>query len=448
MQRFIQSILCLMATALFISLMSVVPGKAQGPAPFGNGEQNVLRYAGETGLKNYFLFSLGAETGYDDNVLSNNAFRRGEGFVGISPRISFGEERKAVDFTVDYTPSFEIYQKTTGYNRLNHALGLNFDFRLSSHWRLKLRDNAIYANGIFQPNSGQSFLPGQGPPTSLNPNIYTPLARQLGNESRLDLIYQKSYRTSLSLSGGYLLSQYTNVSTGPQSLLNTRGWYSGLQYTYRLSKRTTLGTQYLLNNYTFEKQSRAIVHSVYFSLAHQFSPTVALQIFAGPQYSRQTSLATNLLPFPVGPVTGGSIFSDSWNTAAGGTLTKQAGKTALALSAQRVTSNGGGLLALVTSNVATFDVRRRLARRWDASIDLMDSYQTQIVGLSVAKGVIRSQQASASLDHSLAKGLTMRFYYSYLHQRTQGSVVYLANVDRNHASVGIFYDLGKFPLGR
>jgi hypothetical protein len=452
MQRHLQFVPGEIKVLLLVGLLRSMTAYAQtqGPAPFGNGEQPTLRYAGETGLKNFFLVNVGAESGYDDNVLNNNAYgRRGEGFVGFSPRIAFGEERRAYNFIVDYSPSLEVYQRTKGYNRLNHSLGLDFGFRPGSHVLLRLRDNTSYLNGIFQPNSGQSFITGLGSPTNLNPYIYVPLARQFINESRLDLTYQKSYRTSFTLSGGYMLSEYTNVSAGaPLGLLGTRGWFSGLQYSFRLSKRTTFGIQYLLNNYTFKGYSRGIVNGVFFSVAHQFSPTLALQVFAGPQYARQSFQAGSAFPLPPGIGAGTSTFSDSWNTAAGGTLTKQAGKTALAISVERVTSNGSGLASLLNSNTATFDVRRRLPRRWEVGLDLMASYQTQIAGPSVSEGIIRSQLGSASLSRTLAKGLLMRLSYSYLHQRAQGGVVYLADADRNRASLGIFYDLGRFPLGR
>ena len=74
--------------------------------------------------------------------------------------------------------------------------------------------------------------------------------------------------------------------------------------------------------------------------------------------------------------------------------------------------------------------------------------QSSAFGPGVANAILRNQRASLTLGHALTKTLTARLTYSYLRQRSQGPVLYLANVDRNRASLGIFYDFGKFSLGR
>ncbi len=419
----------------------------QGPSSYGNGEQPQLSYAGESRPRNLLFLSLASETAYDDNVFNSNTLRRRDLTFEFGPRIAFLQQRRHLSFGLDYQPYFRVYRRTEQFNELNHAVGLDMSYRLGPQFTLRLRDSFAYRTGIFQPRSSQEFIPALGSPTSLNQTVFTPLARQQENTARLDAIYKRSARTSFTLFGGFQRRDFKGEASSGQNLFNTRGVSGGLQYLYRLSVHSTLGMIYLFQSLKFGNGGRLLTHSPLASFAWRLSPGVALEVFAGPQYTRLHDRATLVLPFlgsNFTPTT--DIFQTEWNWAAGGTITKRTDKTVLSFSAQRMVTDGGGLLTFVTSSVVDMGLRRRLTRRWDAVWDL-NGTRTDALGLRFAGSSIASQTVRFSLEHSLTESLTARVTYNLIRPRTVGPAALLADFDRNRVSFGVSYQFKRIPVG-
>ncbi len=420
---------------------------AQGPSPYGNGEQPRPGYAGAASPRNLLFLSLDSETAYDDNLFSNNRLRRGDLAFAFGPRIAFLQQRKYLRVALDYQPYFLLYRRTPQYSRLNHALGLDLNYQAGPRFALRLRDSFSYQTGIFRPRSSEDFMPALGSPSNLNETVFTPLARQRANTARLDAIYQKSRRTSFTLFGSSEQRNF-NGAVGQQHLFDTRGASGGLNYLHRLGPHTSLGILYLFQNLSFGKDSRVVTHSTYASFAWRLSPTVSLEAFGGPQYARLHDRFVLVLPFFGGSlILPQSIFRTQWHAAAGGTFTKRSEKTVFQISAQRVVTDGGGLLTSVTSSVVDVSLRRRLTRRWDAIWDL-NAARSDALGFQFTGSSIRSQSAAFALEHSLTERLTARLGYNFIRQRTSGPVPFLTDFDRNRVSFGVFYQVRRIPLGR
>ncbi len=419
--------------------------QSESPMPYGSGEQPVPQYAGEFSPSNFFLFGLGAEAAYDDNVLNNNVDRLGSAVYSFSPSLSLGRKWRVSSILFNYSPYVSHYVNVRGLDQLNHSAQFDVTAGVSRHFSIRARNSTTYMNGIFQPGTSEVLVPGLGPPNDQARSVVVPLARQLATNSRLDVIFQKSRRTRFSLFGGYQLQEYLRKAHTPNGLLNMRGWNTGMEYVYQASPRTSLSLVYVLDNQVFQNVSRAIVHTGFVSVARRVSRTVSVDFFAGVQESRLHEQIALTIPFPLGPVTvRAPIFEVNWNPTGGGSITWQSTKTVIRLNAQRSESGGGGLLAATISNVAQVDLRRKLARKWDIIWNASYGY-SQALGSQFSGSNVRSQAAGAAIEHSLARGLTTRLNYNYLRQRVHGPSPFAADVDRNRASFGLYYQVGKFP---
>jgi len=286
----------------------------------------------------------------------------------------------------------------------------------------------------------------------LNANIYSPLAEQRSNNSRADLMYRHSSRTSVTFFGAYDKRTMSNQPAGVEPLLETFGYMGGFQYTYRLSDHTTFGALYTylalqyLGNVPVGSAPRTVTHSPILSLAWKATPSVSLQMFGGPQYLPSHQLVTEQ------SATSGPASSKApalWSWAAGGSLARTTEKTTFQLTGGRAVSDGGGLLTTVTSTYATASVGHRLIRRWDASLTATGS-KNATLDYGFGTGKISSLTASAGLNHPLTEQLDARISYTFTRQYSTGVVPYGSDLNFNSSlvSLTISYQLKKISLGR
>ena len=439
--------------AVYAQLGGLSGGSGAAPAAYGNGAQPIPTYAGTTGPSNVLLVSVNSVVSYNSNVLRINNSQMGDELLGLGPRIAFFEQHGPAGIEIDYQPYFQFYQHLTQYNMVNQVLNANATFSLGAHWSFQVRDAFSDQTGTFQTGPGQPLVPGLGGPTALNANIYSPLAAQRSNNSRADLIYRRSSRTSVSFFGGYNKRTISDQPTGVESLLNTVGYASGLQYSYRLSDHATFGTLYTFQvlqyfgNVPVGYPSRTVTHSAIFSLAWKATPSVSLQVFGGPQYLPPHQLVTD-------PSTGSAPANTKapglWSWAAGGSLAKTTEKTTFQLAGGRAVSDGGGLVTTVTNTYATLGVNRRLIRRWSASWNATGSENTTL-DYGFGTGKINSLSATAGLDHPLTEQLDARLSYTFTRQYSTGVVPFgagLNSFNNSIVSLTISYRLPKIPLGR
>ncbi len=422
------------------------PTEQRGPKPYGTGEAAPLNYATEPTPTNLLLFSLGAESGYNDNILSTSSNRQSDTTFLFSPRMALQERRSRLSVALDYSPDFLLYRHTSGYNALNHSLGLDFNYRVTSRFSLRLLDSFGYRTGIFQPHPGESFVPGLASPNALNQTVFTPLAKELDNSTRLDVVYEASARTLFDWFGGYQRRDFRQVSTG-LSLFNFQGANAGFRYSYRLTRHTTLGALYAFQNLNFQEGQRTQVHSGSLSLARDLSAFATISIFGGPEYSHlRDHFVLPVLPFPgvvlAIPVDTKNI---SWST--GGSLHLKTSKTVFEVSGERRVSEGGGVFGAVISSSVLMDVHRRLSRRWNAIWDLSYGNSDSLGGIRAGRSV-SSETGAFHLERTVTENLTARIGYAFLRQVSGTPPVSLPNFHRNFVTFGLFYRFKQIPLGR
>jgi len=257
---------------------------------------------------------------------------------------------------------------------------------------------------------------------------------------RLDMVYQKSARTSLDWFAGFHRLHFGRVATA-SSLQDTQRVNAGLEYLYRLDRHSTLGALYLFQELSFQQGQRAIVHAALLSFARQLSPNVTLSVLGGPEY---TSLQDN---FTLDPFSFRTTSSTRTRWALGGAFTKRAKDTEFQISADRRTSEGGGLLGLVTSSSINLNVRRRLVGHWNAAWSFTYA-DHRALAAAQSGSHLRSGTASFSLERQLSNNLSTRLGYSYIFQSSGDPTLLFADLNRNRVSFGVFYRYHQIPLGR
>ncbi len=417
---------------------------ASGPHTYGDGEKAGLHYAGTTPPRNILALGLNVGSSYDDNIFGNNQQRVGDVAFQFGPTLNVRREGQRLKLALSYQPHFRIYRTTSDLNSVDQSLGFDAAYRASSRLSFRARTTASYTNGIFQSSQNEGFLPGLGSPSGLNDTLFTPTARQLRLSSRIDASYQVSPHDSLGLFVGQSKLDFRQQFSNPGSVQNTDQKNAGLDYQHRLSPHTTLGMDYQYQDIRFGLDSRARVHSPFFSYAQQLSRSLTLSIFGGPQFSH----LREVIVLPLGPFTLRipiSLATSNW--ALGGTLTKQLDKTAFQLTGQHQVSDGGGLLGAVVSSSVGTSVRRRLPGRWDASWSAGYA-DNRSLDTTSSRGAYQSLTAGFGLAHSMTEKLSVRLGYDFIHQRGTGQSQLFGNFDRDLWSVQFSYRFHEIALGR
>lgn len=105
---------------------------------YGGGVQAPLRYATQSPLRNAFLFSIGEETWYDDNIFSNNANRHSDVVFSVVPRLAYLRQGQRVKWGLEFQPGFLLYREHPTYNSLNQGLAFDGQAQISPHVVVRL----------------------------------------------------------------------------------------------------------------------------------------------------------------------------------------------------------------------------------------------------------------------------------------------------------------------
>jgi hypothetical protein len=410
--------------------------------PFGTGISTPLQFAGESEPENLLWLSVGASALYDDNVTSSYANGVGDEAVAFTSRIGLLRKTEHLTVSFDYVPYFLLYRKLDQYDRLNHAANMALSFRLAPRFILGLHDSLGYQDGVNPSLAGQPIPSGLSSPTSLNQGIYTYTTRTLTNMVGMNLTFEKSARTSLTLSGGYNLQKFGNQTGQNGVLYNDTAFSAGLGYQYRVTEHTHVGLSAFHQDSTYQggqifgNRLRSQVESVLLSLGSRLSPAVNVTIFGGPQYIQT-----------LGQATGQASAANGLQGAGGGSLVWSVRQTALSFSAQRAISDGGGLYTAVISTNANVEVRRRLVGHWEAGLH---GGITELDTSLFKYGDERTRAVTGGLDVSrpLRSGSSVHISYVRVQQVSKGSLPIAASLNRDQVTIGFDYTLKDIPLGR
>jgi hypothetical protein len=393
---------------------------------------------------NFLAAGLIFNTAYNDNVLVGESTTPVSDFIyTISPTITLNRTTPRQNLALTYSPGFTFYQHTSTLNAADQSAALNFQYRLSPHTTISLRDSFQKSSNVFDqlyPLSGGGVSgSSQAQPVA----VAAPYANQLRNTANIGLSYQFSRNGMIGASGIVSESNYPNP--GEASGLNdSNSLGASVFYSRRLSSIQYIGVtyQYLRSQSNpvnaqanpVNAQSEVQTHTLLAFYTIYLNPTLSLSLSSGPQYSDATQ--------PSSPAI------SSWTPSVTASIGWQRSHTNFVASYSRTVTGGLGLPGAFDSNSVDASVRWQIARTW--SLGSTANYSNnKNVAPSVPSSSPGGQTFSGtvSLQHSMSEHLNMELGYARLHQSYSDIAVISAAPDSNREFISISYRLTR-PLGR
>jgi len=409
-----------------------------------SGENYSMGFTSET-RSNYLRGGVTFTSTYSDNVLGGISSNPVSDIsYSVWPTIALDETRSRLHWTLTYAPGFTFYQKTSSYNQANQNLATKFQYRLSPHVTLSLRDSFQRSSNVFNQPNLDNVISVPGGLQTPNTSIIAPLADMWSNTANAEITYQFSRNGMIGASGTFTNLDYLHQSQVP-GLYNSTTQGGSAFYTYRISKKHYLGATYQFQNllsYPNGQSSKTQVHGVSVFYTLYVSSHFSLSVFGGAQYS---DTSATVLPSLVLPA------SRAWTPTYGGSLGWQGRRMSFAAGGSRTISNGGGLVGAVHSTSGSASLRRQLTRTLSGGVS--GSYgENQVLnapslfntGFSTGGHTI---SANASVQRQFGQNFNVQLGYARLHQSYGNIGAISANPDTNVESVTISYRFSR-PLGR
>jgi hypothetical protein len=405
------------------------------PAPV-SGEGYSTGFTSET-RSNYLRGGLMFSSAYDSEAtIGTNGQPVSDVSYSIWPTISLDQTRSRLHWTLNYSPGFTFYQKTSALNQENQNLGVNLSYRLSPHVTLSVRDSFQKTSDVLnqpnqdfaQPVSGSVFVP--------NESVIAPIADVLTNTANATMTYQFSANGMVGASGTFGNLHYPSQAQVP-GLGDSSSRAGSAFYNHRLSKMHYIGATYqyqMFLAYPTIGQSETQAHSVFLFYTIYFKPTFSVSFFGGPQYSNTQQF--------------GLPMSSSWSPGGGASLGWQGRLTSLALSCSRAINSSGGLVGAVEATSASASLRRQLTRSLSASMGASYADNSILDALAALNTGGHTIAGNASVQRQVGQHLNLQLQYMRLHQ-SYSDVGVLSAIpdDRNRGSITISYQFER-PLGR
>lgn len=386
---------------------------------------------------NYLRGGVSFNSAYSDNVLgATSATPVSDVSYSVWPTISLDETTSRMHALLTYAPGFTFYQRTSAYNESDENLSVNFQYRLSPHVTVSLRDAFQKSSNVFnQPDQGLAGVVS-GSAQEANDSVIAPLADRLSNNGNAGITYQFSANAMVGASGTFTNLHYPDPTEVP-GLFDAASRGVSAFYSYRLAKEHYVGLTYQyqeLLSYPVQAINETQTHGAFVFYTYYPSTRFSFSLFGGPQYytagPQYTSTSTSPVPA-----------EQSWSPAGGASLSWQVVHSSVAVSYLHSVSGGGGLIGAVELDAANASVRQRIAR--NLNLSLGGTYANNGV-LAVAALGGHSVSGSASLQRQVGEHLSLQAGYTRLHQ-TYSFIS--ANPDTNREWVSISYQFAR-PLGR
>lgn len=406
------------------------------------------RYVEEEHETSGFAMEMHSSATWDDNVLGDNSHRIRDYVFEEGGRLSLWTRKPTWRLGLDYRPNALIYKTASHFNQLDQRLDFSNEFHAARHLLFKLKDSLDYATGVLEPQSnGDVSLPVGGSP-GLNTTLFTPFARQFGNEASGEIEYDVTHRSSFDFSGGHGFRRFKDIGNPnpgfATSLFNTQTDTGSGSYSYRMTKHLTTGLEYRFENFRFSQLFHAKTQGGYLKLLWEASPMVTFSIYGGAEHIDSVGqfLVPSTNPLQPGNMTV-TLTTQHWSPGGGGSVTFRSNETVLRLTGQRLVADGGGLLAAVTNSYEGAEIRQRMAGRWDVILTASNARSVSLQGPS-GKGAADTQVAGMAIEYPIVRNLSLHAGYNYLRQRTNQFVPFALNADRNRYMLGLFYRTRDF----
>jgi len=390
---------------------------------------------GSEGRSNYLRAGVTFATAHNDNVVAEVASGPVSDILySVWPTIEIDQSTARLHWTLNYSPGFTLYQKTSALNQSNQDLALDFRYRLSPHTTVSMRDSLHKTSNVF--NQADPLAEGAVSGTAQAPviGLIAPTADQLSNLANIGLTYQFSRSSMVGGDGSFTDVYYLNPSQSP-GLYDSCSRGGSAFYSHRSSIKQYVGTTYTYSQiiaYPADAQSETRTDTLFLFYTLYVRPTLSISVSGGPQYFNvaQRPLKT----------------SSGWSPAGMVSMGWQGSRASLAGSYLRSVSGGGGLVGAFYSNNAMTSARWQLTRTWNAGAAgayAMNKNVTPYLPLASPGG--HSISGTVSLQHSFSDRIRADCGYTHVHQSYAGIPLISGAPDTNREFISITYQFAK-PL--
>jgi hypothetical protein len=405
---------------------------------------------------NYLRGGLAFTSAYTDNAVGPvDGHPVSDVSYSLWPTIALDETTTRSHLVLTYAPGFTFYQRESSLNEADQNASINFQYRLSPHVTFSVRDGFQKSSSVFNQPDLASAAAVSGGTEGGNFSVIAPIADRLANTGNVGITYQFAANSMVGASGTFTNLHYPNQTDVP-GLFDSASQGGLAFYSVRVSKTNYFGATYQyqrLMSYPYlapgnnETQTHALL------LFYTAYPTkgFSISVFGGPQYAdsgpQYSACPTyGVLPCPVtvpAPVSA----SQSWNPAAGGSLSWQGHLSSLAISYAHLISSGGGLIGAVKTDNVSASIRQQLRRTLSATVGGGYAENDILAAAPLTNGNGHTVSGTASLQQVFGQHLNVQLGYTRLHQDYSTVAVLAATPDTNREFVSISYQFSR-PLGR
>src|SRR5580658_4924428 len=341
-------------------------GRMLTPPPVSGQSYPVILTSQER--SNYLRGGLAFTSAYTDNAVGPvDGHPVSDVSYSLWPTIALDETTPRAHLVLTYAPGFTFYQRESSLNEADQNAAINFQYRLSPHVTFSARDGFQKSSNVFnQPDLGAAEAVSGGVQES-NQSVIAPIADRLSNYGNVGITYQFAANSMVGASTTFTNLSYPDQAEVP-GLYDSSSQSGAAFYSLRISKRHYVGVTYeyqRLVSYPAPATNETQTHAALLFYTMYPMPGFSISVFGGPQYAE------------IGPQFPGVGFSgagatsspasDSWNPAAGGSLSWQGRLSSLAISYSHLISSGGGLIGAVRMDSASALFRQQLSRMLSAS---------------------------------------------------------------------------------
>ena len=386
---------------------------------------------------NYLRMGLVFSTAYNDNLLTGGSTSPvSDVSFMMHPTLALDESTPRQQWSLTYSPTFTLYDKTSALNAADQSAALSILYRLSPHISVSARDSFEKTSNIFnEPGSvsgGPITVSGQGELSG----VIAPFADQISNKAEAGLSYQFSRNAMVGGSGTLTNLHFLN-SADSAGLIDSSSRGGSAFYNRRLFENQYIGGTYRYSQilgYPASGQSDTQIHSFLAFYTIYFRRALSVSVMGGPQHYDSVES-----PLPN---------SQAWKPEGMASAGWQGSHINVAVSFSHSVTGGGGLQGAFESNSANVSVRRQIGRTWTAASGVNYAINRgvgEILSALMSGG--HSISGTVSIQHSFGERLGVEIQYARLHQSYGGIAVVSSDPDSDRVLVSITYQLTR-PLGR
>lgn len=423
---------CLFVGALGVSPLNGQTGASSAPdqRESGRGESpRTSAYSlGDSFFqnRNALMSSISITGRYDDNLFNTATRPLRDYFVEISPRLAAQRDFGRSSFAMDFIPGLRFYRDNPELNTVTQQGGLDLSASLSRRVRLAIQDRASVTPDTFRTLNFTPILANVDVTFSPNTGIFLERNIQIANLLSTSIEFQKTARTSFRFGSSYAIQRFTNPN-----LVESDQYGAVFNYSYQLSRRTTLGFGYRFSYIEFLGRSGiGRVHSPTLDWRRTLGRKLSVGLSVGPTFlngvtSQALTATSRVLLFVFGDITLTQPIST---------------RTFASINVNRNYGDFGGLGTISENSLMGGSLGHLLTRKLSVAIGGGHFWNATFLGQPYR---LRSYFGSAKLTYNALESLGVFVEYAYRGQKANQVAVPggFGVFSANSANVGLTYRL-------